>query len=83
MTKLTLAVAGNTLAPALAVLGAKGYSVQPDHHHPGSLRATCGEITLLADDPLALLGLAAIVEARGPAWHPTDSEVAALLALEG
>lgn len=83
MAKLTVAAAGNMWAPALAVLCAKGYSVQPDHHQPGTLRATCGETTLLADDPLALLGLAAIVDARGAAWHPTDSEVAALLALEG
>jgi ribA/ribD-fused uncharacterized protein len=54
MTKTTVAAAGNTLAPALAVLRTKGYSVQPVNNQPGVLQATCGEVTLLADDLLML-----------------------------
>ena len=80
-TEFTIASAGNTLASALAILRTKGYVVAPEQ--PNLLRAAKGSITLVGEDPLILLGLSSIAETRGVNWHPTEGEVAALLALEG
>jgi hypothetical protein len=80
-TKFTIATAGNTLAPALAILMAKGFVVEPSVTNGGLLQATNGVVTLLGEDPLVLLGLAAIAEARGADWKPTDNEVAVWLNL--
>lgn len=81
--KFTIATAGNTLAPALAILVAKGFVVEPSVSDDGLLKATNGLVTLVGEDPLALLGLATIAEVRGSSWQPTDIEVEALLNLIG
>ena len=77
--RIHLSAAGNTLAPALAVLRRMGYVVSRDGD---GYRAERAARQLLADDPLALLGLAALLDERGASWQPTDEEVDALLKLE-
>lgn len=82
MISITIASAANTEAPALAVLQAKGYTVQSVNTPAGTLQATSGNILLFADNMLSLLGLASIIEVRGNNWQPSDAEVEALLSLE-
>lgn len=82
---ITIATAGNTLAPALAVLQSMGYPVEPiparDERTTCLLQATKPGVRLIAEDTLWLLGLAAIFEARGEDWYPSDVEIDALLRL--
>lgn len=78
--RLRLAAAANTLAPALAALRQKGYTVS---RRDDSYRAESAARLLLADDLLQLLGLVALLDERGDSWHPTDEEIQALLDLEG
>ena len=82
MSKLVMASAGNTLAPALAVLRELGYTVSTVSGHSDLLQADNGRVHLTAGDPLQLLGLASIADHRGSSWQPTDAEIADLLALE-
>ncbi|WP_457351578.1 hypothetical protein [Roseateles sp. P5_D6] len=77
--RIQLAAASNTLAPALAVLVRKGYVVSREGD---GYRADSSTRQLQADDPLQLLGLAAMLDERGASWQPTDEEVEAILQLE-
>ncbi|GAB2523974.1 hypothetical protein [Lysobacter humi (ex Lee et al. 2017)] len=81
MSELYIHTSGNTLAPALAVLRQRGYSVELLSKDPEMIQASKPGIRLIAEDPLYLLGLASIAEARGSQWPPTDGEVDALLNL--
>lgn len=84
MTNRTkIAAAGNTLAPALAVLQSMGYDVKREPGNEVWYEATNNCCSLRAEDPLALLGLAKLYEVRGNGWQPSDEEVLAFLALEG
>jgi hypothetical protein len=76
--------AGNTLAPALAILRKLGFAVTWPAPGSGSdfIRAEKGDLVLYAEDPVTLLGLLRVYEERGPNWHPTDAEVQSLLDLE-
>jgi len=83
--RFTVAAAGNTMAPALAVLKGLGYDVSrhissngTEEFHAHGLQAH-----LVAEDILQLLGLAALVRERGAQWLPSDPEVEALLRLSG
>lgn len=81
-----IASAGNTLAPALAILQELGYSVARIPSVSGEdslLQASREDITLVAGDPLSLLGLATIEKCRGKNWHPTEAEISSLLSLLG
>lgn len=80
---IRMVVAANTLAPALAALHAKGFTVSKVEGGAGLLQATKGATVLHGEDPLDLLGLAAILEMRGACWQASDAEVDALLALMG
>lgn len=82
MNKTVITTAGNALAPALAVLRELGYSVSAVPGNPTLLQADNELYHLVAEDPLQLLGLAALATHRGAAWTSTDAEVSALLALE-
>ncbi|RZI59647.1 MAG: hypothetical protein EOP37_10745 [Rubrivivax sp.] len=77
---LHLVAAANTSAPALATLHRKGYTVS---RVGDEYRAERADRCLSADDPLQLLGLAAILDERGKDWQPSDDEIQALLELEG
>jgi hypothetical protein len=80
--RTTIVSAGNTLAPALAVLRARGYAVTRESTGDRLYRAENSRCVLLAEDPLQLLGLARLFEERGGQWAPTDAEVEAFLAME-
>jgi len=43
------------------------------------VRATRGDETYLADDPVALLGLVKLIEERGWEWQPDDAEISAAI----
>jgi hypothetical protein len=75
-----IASAGNVLAPALAEVVAAGYRVEVSLD--GSEWQAIGpQANLTATDPLSLLGLVRLFEARGGEWRPTDQEVESLLVL--
>jgi hypothetical protein len=84
--KVTVVAAGNTLAPALAVLHRLGFQVSAMNSSmsgPPLLQAEDETCRLIAEDPLLLLGLATLVRQRGANWKPTDEEVTDLLRLMG
>ena len=74
--------AGNTLAPALAVLKELGFVVSREGDGQAMYVARRKDCVLGAEDPLSLLGLAKLYEARGSAWQPSESEVSEFLLLE-
>ena len=78
MTDVThIAQAGNTVVPAILALEAKGLSVAT---RDGVFVATSPDgATHVADDPVAVLGLVALVEIRGNHWRATDEEIDATL----
>jgi hypothetical protein len=82
MSKVLIASAGNTMAPALAELRELGFVVSQGPDDSLLLQAENGQYRLLAEDMLQLLGLASLAIRRGEKWAPTDAEVAALLTLE-
>jgi hypothetical protein len=83
---VTLTVAGNVFAPALAELNAMGFRVSPGPTVSGerTYRAEGASAVLTAPDTLQLLALAILASRRGNnATRPSDAEVAALMALDG
>jgi len=71
---LTIASAGNVLPAAFATLRRLGYVVTLTNN--GRLcKAENGAQTFVAEDPLLLLGLVKLQEARGNDWAPTEAEV--------
>ncbi len=82
MAKINISSAGNTMAPALAVLKGLGFDVSQVSGNPALLQADNELCHLVAED-LLLFGLAALAAHRGAIWAPTDQEVSAYLALEG
>lgn len=77
-----IATAGNVLAPALAALHALGYAVSRVPESPSLLRAESAEVTLIAEDPLLLLGLAKLFELRGADWQASNAELETWLAFD-
>ena len=68
----------------ILLLEERGYAVAVVH----ALESECwiarrDNLELTADDPIQLLGLAALAETRGPAWRPTDEQIAATLSRFG
>jgi hypothetical protein len=82
MDKLTICNAGNTQAPALAVLTQMGYAVYATDAETSLVVAENAEHRLLAEDLVTLLGLVTLAKIRGPEWFPTDQEIDDLLRLE-
>lgn len=76
---MKLADAMNTYTPAILVLESWGYTVILDDDdfddQTADWTATLADQTLIANDPLRLLGLAAIARARGEAWQRQSDEV--------
>lgn len=80
-TRTVIASAGNLLPAALSSLRALGYTVSIANN--GRLcKAESAECTFMAEDPLQLLGIVKLHEARGNAWAPSDAEVEDYLALD-
>jgi hypothetical protein len=74
MRKIT--TSGNTVVPAILTLESLGFTVSVEREGPREIvRATRGDETYLADDPVAVLGLVKLVEARGWDWKAADSEI--------
>ena len=77
--KLTITDAGNTIVPAYLALRAKGYTVRLDERSTDGPEerwtAEDSRCVLSADDPVTLLGLAALVETRGDRWQASDEEI--------
>ena len=80
---VTLAAAGNTLAPALAALRSLGYTVTSVPGLSGDLKAEAAGLCFVGEDPLQLLGLVRMHELRGAHWQANDDERAAWHKLEG
>ena len=71
----TISAAGNTIAPALRALEDLGYEVEIESVAGRQVcRAVKGDATFHADDPVAVLGLIKLVEARGWEWKLSDTD---------
>lgn len=68
--------AGNTVVPAILALEAKGMTVEVGD---GQAMARSDLGTFTAHDPVAVLGLVALIEIRGPDWRASDVEIASAL----
>ena len=75
---MRITAAGNTEVPAYLVLIAKGYEITHDGPDDAWV-AQKGPDAFSASGPLELLGLVAMVEARGRNWRATDAEIEAFL----
>ena len=76
----TIATAANTVVPSILALESLGFSIAVDRTASGDLfRATRGEETFVAEDPVALLGLVKLIELRSWEWHPGDAEINAVM----
>jgi hypothetical protein len=82
--KPTLADAANTVIPAYLALLQRGLAVSRE-----SASADAAEALWIAEDaaqrfvaegPLALLGLVALYETRGPEWQASDEQIDRFLA---
>jgi|HubBroStandDraft_1064217.scaffolds.fasta_scaffold1069370_2 hypothetical protein len=77
--KIAITIAGNTAAPAFALLKQLGYDVSHVHDPQGRctewLQAERDTCVLRAEDPLALLGLAKLVECKGAEWRSSQQEI--------
>jgi hypothetical protein len=77
--KIFIAMAGNTMGSAFAVLKSMGFRVthvvSSEGKPTGIIQAENRRCVLQAEDPVLLLGLAQLVEKRGAAWRSTGSEV--------
>ena len=80
---IKLATAGNVVVPAFLTLLQRGYSVRRDApSSPGQEALWHAEregVHLIAEEPLSLLALAAIVESRGAEWRATDEQIESFL----
>jgi hypothetical protein len=78
---MRLATAGNVMVPAILLLEERGYVVTVDRVGTDERWvARRGDTELLGEDPINLLGLASLAEARGDRWRATDDQIAAVLA---
>jgi hypothetical protein len=77
--KIFVAMAGNTMGAAFAVLKSMGFRVthvvSSEGKPTGIMRAENRHCVLQAEDPVLLLGLAQLVEKRGAGWRSTGLEV--------
>jgi xanthine/CO dehydrogenase XdhC/CoxF family maturation factor len=81
--EITITSAGNTAAPAFALLKELGFEVthvrDPSGRCTEWLEAKRDTCVLRAEDPLALLGLAKLAECKGAAWRSSQEEIDAFL----
>ena len=73
--------AANTMTPAWLVLLEKGFEISKSTIG-GTLYfvPTKEDCTFLADDPVTVLGLISLFEARGEDWKASDPEIDAFMA---
>jgi hypothetical protein len=77
MSAERLSVAGNVFAPAYLALRELGCAVHVQRDGDGreTWSATRGDLSLVAGDPLELLGLHCLHQERGPDWKASDAEI--------
>jgi hypothetical protein len=80
--KWTVATSGNVLVPAYLALQQRGYSVRREQRAEGEelWYAENDSHQFIAEDPVLLLGLVAMVETRGDSWYAADDEIRDYLA---
>jgi hypothetical protein len=85
--KPTLADAANTMIPAYLALLQRGLSVSREPASSDDTEAYWvaedADRRFIAEDPLALLGLVALYEIRGPEWLASDEQIDSFLAAFG
>jgi hypothetical protein len=73
---MRLSSAGDVLVPAILLLEEREYVVSIIRTERfEQWTAKRGDIELVGDSPIELLGLASLADARGAAWPATDEEV--------
>ena len=81
--KIAITSAGNTAAPAFALLKQLGFDVTHVRDASGRctewLQAERDSYVLRAEDALALLGLAKLAECKGSQWRASQQEIDAYL----
>jgi hypothetical protein len=65
---------GNTEVPAYLTLRQRGYAVTCSEDRSYWI-ATSGNCVFSADNPVSLLGIAAMYETRGQEWKASDEEI--------
>jgi hypothetical protein len=73
---MEISAAGNTVVPAILALEDLGFAISVERVAGQQvIRAVRGDETYVADDPVAVLGLVKLVEARSSQWRAADSDV--------
>jgi hypothetical protein len=84
LQKSTIASAGNVLVPAYLALQQRGFTEhgqKADDSGEGEMWVAENQfVRLVAEDPLILLGLAALYETRGSEWQAEDDQIEEFLA---
>jgi hypothetical protein len=77
---MIVADAANTIVPCFLVLESQGYKISKRQDSEiEQWIAEKGDLQVLAEDPLRLLGLVTMVEARGEKWYAPDEEIEGFL----
>jgi len=72
----TITTAGNTVVPALLALEGLGFTVSVERVAGREVfSAVRGDETFTGDDPVTVLGLVKLVEARGWTWRAGDADL--------
>jgi hypothetical protein len=81
---MRLAAAGNVEVPAILLLEDRGYVITVTRADDAETwTARRGDLELVGNGPLELLGLANLAEALGPSWRATDEQIERTLARFG
>ena len=70
---MRVAATGNTEVPAYLAIVSKGYDVECTEGDRWSARN--GQHHFIAEGPMELLGLIAMIECRGENWRAEDEEI--------
>lgn len=79
MAKNKIAAMGNTVVPALLTLEHLGFTVQAPEGSDLWV-ASRGDEEFVANDPVTVLGLVKLIEARSWNWNASDGDIEAVLA---
>jgi hypothetical protein len=77
---MRIAAAANVLVPAILLLEERGYVLTATRaENVESWAARRGDVELVGGDPIELLALASLAEARGASWRASDDLIHATL----
>jgi|KBSMisStandDraft_5_1062788.scaffolds.fasta_scaffold859674_1 hypothetical protein len=72
----TISTAGNTVVPAFLALEGLGFTVSIERVAGRDVfSASRGDETFSGEDPVSVLGLVKLVEARGWTWRANDADL--------